>query len=156
MTHEHPSRVRPARWARSACWARLTCLESGVPIAYAPQQATAQTDAAAMALLRQVVDAKGGLDEFKSIRTVVADAETRVLRHRIQSPRRPGPMSSYPDQFRVDATIPDPSGAGRAVEVVQTYNAGNAWIKDPRACTNRRRRCSETSRPACVATRFRC
>jgi len=103
----------------------------GVPIAYSPQQATAQTDAAAMALLRQVVDAKGGLDKLKSIRTVVADAQTRVLTPQNPIASTTRTYVSYPDRFRVDATIPDPSGAGRAVEVVQTYNGGNAWIKDP-------------------------
>ena len=38
---------------------------------------------------------------------------------------------AYPDQFRVDATIPDPAGSGRTVDVVQTYNAGRAWVQDP-------------------------
>jgi zinc protease len=79
---------------------------------------------AAQELLKRVIDAKGGLAALKAVRTVVADAET-VL----QMPQ--GPMASrtktyivYPDRFRVDASL-----AG--VEVVQVYNAGDAWGRDP-------------------------
>jgi hypothetical protein len=77
-----------------------------------------------MDLLRRVVDAKGGLAALQSVRSVVVDADT-VL----QMPQ--GGLTSttrtyvvYPDRFRVDATV---GGA----QVVQIYNAGNAWVKDP-------------------------
>jgi len=87
-------------------------------------------DSNGSALLRQVVDAKGGLAALKGVKTVIAEAETRILTQQpIASTTRTYVV--YPDRFRVDATIPDPSGAGRAAEVTQTYNAGRAWIKDP-------------------------
>jgi hypothetical protein len=78
----------------------------------------------AEALLKRVIDAKGGISALKAVRSVVAEAET-VL----QLPQ--GPVSSstttyirYPDQFRVDARLGD-------ADVIQVYNAGDAWTRDP-------------------------
>jgi hypothetical protein len=88
-------------------------------------------DTNAMTLLRQVVDAKGGLAALKGVRTVVADAQTRVLTPQNPIASTTRSYVSYPDRFRIDVTIPDPSGAGQAIELVQTYNAGKGWIKDP-------------------------
>jgi zinc protease len=93
--------------------------------AYTPTQAAGTTsDANAMALLKRIVDAKGGLDALRRVRTVVADADTTF-----QMPQ--GPLVSktktyvaYPDKFRVDATV---AGA----DIVQIYNAGSAWLRDP-------------------------
>lgn len=100
------------------------------PNANAPNGPNVPNDPNGTALLRQVVDAKGGLAALKGVKTVIADAETRILTQQpIASTTRT--YVAYPDRFRVDATIPDPSGAGRAAEVTQTYNAGRAWIKDP-------------------------
>jgi hypothetical protein len=86
--------------------------------------ATAQSDPRAVELLKRVVEAKGGLEALRKVRTVVADAETTFMMDQ-------GPLTSptktyvaYPDQFRVDATV---GGA----QVVQVYNAGVAWIRDP-------------------------
>ena len=86
--------------------------------------APAAADPEAMALLRRVVDAKGGLTTLQNVRTVVADANTAVQMQQ-------GTLSSttrtyvvYPDKFRVDAKL---GGA----DVVQIYNAGSAWVRDP-------------------------
>jgi hypothetical protein len=81
-------------------------------------------DTAAMELLRGAIKAKGGLEALKAVRTVRADAETTL-----QLPQGPVPSTSrtyvmYPDKFRVDAEV---SGA----ELIQVYNAGSAWVKDP-------------------------
>ena len=64
------------------------------------------------------------LEALRKVTTVVADAETTF-----QMPQ--GPLASmtktyvaYPDRFRVDATV-------GAAQVVQVYNAGAAWVKDP-------------------------
>ena len=85
---------------------------------------TAQADARATDLLKRVVDARGGLEALRTVRTVVADAETTFQMEQ-------GPLASttktyvaYPDKFRVDATV------GPA-QVVQVFNAGSAWVKDP-------------------------
>lgn len=68
---------------------------------------------------------------MKNVKTVVADAETRILGQQGQIGSTTRTYVSYPDRFRVDATIPDPAGAARALEVIQTYNAGRGWIQDP-------------------------
>jgi zinc protease len=84
-----------------------------------------------LALLRQVVETKGGLAALKGVRSVIADAETRIILAQQPIASTTRTYVVYPDRFRVDATIPDPSGAARAAEVIQTYTAGRAWIKDP-------------------------
>jgi hypothetical protein len=78
-----------------------------------------------MALVKRIVDAKGGLDALKKVRTVVADAETEFQ-------LRDGALSSttrtyvsYPGRFRVDAKV---AGA----DVVQVYNGGVAWVRGPK------------------------
>jgi zinc protease len=104
-------------------------------VAYTPNQvnpraggaaaaATQASDPNATALLQKVVEAKGGLAALRAVRTVVADAETAL-----QMPQ--GTLTSitktyvvYPDKFRVDAQV---SGAN----VIQIYNGGRAWVKDP-------------------------
>jgi zinc protease len=85
---------------------------------------SAQDTGGAKELLTRVVQAKGGLDKLRSIRTVVADADTTFRMEQ-------GPLTSstktyvvYPDKFRVDASV---AGA----DVVQAFNAGAAWVKDP-------------------------
>jgi zinc protease len=88
-------------------------------------------DPNAVALLRQVVDTKGGLAALKAVKTVIADAETRILTQQGAIGSTTRTYVAYPDRFRVDATIPDPGGGGRAAEVIQTYNAGRGWIQDP-------------------------
>jgi zinc protease len=81
-------------------------------------------DPQAAELLARVVAAKGGLTALKAIRTLVADAETTLLidGETIRSTTKTHVL--YPDRFRVDASV---AGA----QVVQIYNAGNAWVKDP-------------------------
>jgi hypothetical protein len=104
-------------------------LSRPVTASYTAVSGQGQTTASAEAsrgreLIQRVVEAKGGLTRLKGIRTVVADADTTF---RLEQ----GPISSgtktyvvYPDKFRVDASL---AGA----EIVQVYNAGDAWMKDP-------------------------
>ncbi|MGH9348498.1 MAG: insulinase family protein [Vicinamibacterales bacterium] len=80
--------------------------------------------ARARELIARLVEAKGGLARLKAVRTVTAVATTTL--HLQQ-----GPMESttktyivYPDQFRVDAAV---AGAN----IVQVYNAGEAWMTNP-------------------------
>ncbi|MBI4262841.1 MAG: insulinase family protein [Acidobacteria bacterium] len=96
-----------------------------VRAAYGPTSAQAvQTDARAVDLLRRIIDAKGGLDALRRVRTVVAEAETtfRMVQGTLASATRT--YVAYPDKFRVDATL---DGA----EVIQVFNAGQAWQRDP-------------------------
>jgi predicted Zn-dependent peptidase len=75
-------------------------------------------------LLRRVVQAKGGLDALKAIRTVVVDADMSVMTARGPTIIPTKTYVVYPDKFRVDATF-------AAQQSVQAYNSGTAWVKDP-------------------------
>jgi zinc protease len=93
--------------------------------AYAPQSAQAvQTDARAADLLKRVIDAKGGLDALRKVRTVIADADTTFAMEQGTLLSKTKTYVAYPDKFRVDATV-------QGTQVVQVYNAGTAWIRDP-------------------------
>jgi zinc protease len=89
-----------------------------------PNEPNAPNDPNGLAVLKRVVDTKGGLAALKSVRTVVADAETTL--HMSNGPlvSKTRTYVAYPDKFRVDATV---AGA----QVVQVYNAGMAWARDP-------------------------
>ena len=78
----------------------------------------------ANALVQRVVQAKGGLEALKAIRTVVVDADMSVMTLRGPTIIPTKTYVVYPDKFRVDATF-----AGQ--QSVQAYNSGNAWVKDP-------------------------
>jgi zinc protease len=74
-------------------------------------------------LLKRIIEAKGGLDALKRIRTVIADEDRTIV---TPSGRTPLPTKTYvvyPDKFRVDSVL-----AGQ--QVVHAYNAGEAWVKD--------------------------
>ncbi len=75
-------------------------------------------------LVQRVVQAKGGLDALKAIRTVVVDADMSVMTARGPTIIPTKTYVVYPDKFRVDATF-----AGQ--QSVQAYNGGTAWVKDP-------------------------
>ena len=92
-----------------------------------PRAGAAQVDRAASDLLRQVIDAKGGLEALKAVRTVVAEATTTMLMQQGELPSSTTTYVLYPDKFRVDATLP-----AENVKLVQIYNAGQAWVKDPK------------------------
>ena len=89
-----------------------------------PSPANVANDPNASAVLKRIIDAKGGLDALKKVRTVVAEADTTF---HVNGP----PLSSktrtyviYPDKFRVDAKV-------EGADVVQVFNGGNAWARDP-------------------------
>ena len=81
-------------------------------------------DPAAMALLRRVVDAKGGIEALKKVRTVTAEADTTFVLQQGALPSTTRTYVSYPGRFRVDGNV-------QGAEVVYTYNAGSAWVRDP-------------------------
>jgi zinc protease len=94
------------------------------------QSAAAQTQSAspvsneANDVIRRVVQAKGGLEALKGIRTVVVDADMSVNTVRGPTTIPTKTYVVYPDKFRVDATF-----AGQ--QTIQAYNSGSAWVKDP-------------------------
>ena len=78
----------------------------------------------ANALLRAVIEAKGGLAALKAVRSVTAEAETTFQLDQGAVPSTTTTYVLYPDKFRVDARL-------GADQVVQIYNGGRAWQKDP-------------------------
>jgi predicted Zn-dependent peptidase len=102
--------------------------------AYLDQQANPSTprsapqiDPEARDLLGRVVQAKGGLERLKGVRTVVAEATTVID---FPPPQQPLTTASttyvmYPDKFRIDAMVPQG-------QQTQIFNAGRGWTKDGR------------------------
>jgi hypothetical protein len=79
---------------------------------------------AAMTLLTRVVEARGGLPALKTVRTVVADAETSLRMEQGTLVTTTKTYVAYPDKFRVDASI-------QGIETSQVFNAGAAWVRNP-------------------------
>ena len=102
----------------------VLCLCAPAAVAQVAPRAGAARDDGARALLQRVIDAKGGLAALTRVQTVEADADTelRMPQGAVHSATRT--FVAYPDRYRVDAMV-----AG--VDIVQVYNAGQAWVKDP-------------------------
>ena len=93
--------------------------------AYSPQSAqAAQTDVRAVDVLKKVIEVKGGLDALRKVKTVIADADTSFTMEQGTLVSKTKTYVVYPEKFRVDANV---AGA----QVVQVYNAGTAWVRDP-------------------------
>lgn len=96
---------------------------------YAPATAeSAQisaSDTTARELVKRVVDAKGGLAQLKAVKTVVAESTTTFRMEQASLETKTTTYVVYPDKFRVDATVGDE-------KAVQVYNAGHAWVRDPK------------------------
>ncbi len=75
-------------------------------------------------LLKRVLDAKGGTDVLRKVRTVIADADTTFSMEQGPVMSKTRTYVTYPDKFRIDATV---AGA----QVIQVFNGGNAWARDP-------------------------
>ena len=99
-----------------------------------PQNATALNDRAAADLLRRVVDARGGLMALKGVRTVIAETVTTLTMQQGSLPSATRTYIVYPNKFRVDAEIevPDENGRPMRTQTTQVFNAGRAWLKNPR------------------------
>jgi hypothetical protein len=92
-------------------------------VGFSPTQA-ANTDARAADLLKRVIDAKGGLDALRKVRTVVAESQTTLRMEQGTLTSTTKTHVVYPDKFRVDATI-----GGN--EVTQVFSGDTAWLRDP-------------------------
>ena len=129
-----PNQLAPNQAAPSQ--AALPRAPQPAALAYTDRPAAAQPPSAARPpqvepeardLLMKVVEAKGGLERLKSVRSVIVEANTTL---ELPPPQPPftGPTTtyvSYPDKFRVDATTPEGP-------VSQSYNAGRGWVKTPK------------------------
>jgi len=93
-----------------------------VRLAYMQQQVNPGAEDS-KGLLKRIIDAKGGLDALKRIRTVVADEDRTIVTPNGRTPLPTKTYVIYPDKFRVDSVL-----AGQ--QLVHTYNGGAAWVKD--------------------------
>jgi hypothetical protein len=103
---------------------RVTPATAFLPRLAAAAQFRPAGDARAIAQLTRVIDRVGGLDALKKVRTFVADADTTFQMEQGAVPSTTRTYVGYPDRFRVEELV---DGA----DVVQVFNAGEAWIEDP-------------------------
>jgi hypothetical protein len=87
-------------------------------------RAQAGDDQAARALVQRAIDAIGGLQALRRVKTLRAKATTTVIGP--SGPIKTETVTSiaYPERFRVEASLP----TGR---VVQVSVGGEAWLEDP-------------------------
>jgi hypothetical protein len=75
-------------------------------------------------LLRRAVDARGGLEALKKVKTIVAEADTTISTLEGKITAKTKSFVEYPGRMRVEAQLPEG-------EVVQVYANGSAWVRDP-------------------------
>jgi zinc protease len=83
-----------------------------------------QPEASASQLLQRAIDAKGGLERLRAVRTARADTQTTLVTSEGRVQTISSTYIAYPDRFRVEAALP----SGR---VVQVYAHGDAWVRGP-------------------------
>jgi len=68
------------------------------------------------------------------VKTVVADTKTTFTMQQGTLPSTTKTYIAYPNRFRVDAEVdvPDQNGRPMRTQATQVFNAGQAWVKDPR------------------------
>lgn len=103
------------------------------PLAYRPSSAqaagrppvAADDGVSAKVLLDRVIEAKGGLERLRAVRSLVVTTRARAL-----GPNAPTDTAEtvtsieYPSRVRVESTI-------RGTNVVQVYDGTRAWVRDP-------------------------
>jgi hypothetical protein len=122
----HPAdKVRMEPLAMSDSGIAVASLTLPPSLAPVRQEQASSKRSAADDLIRKVIEAKGGLDKLRAVKTVVAEAKTTLTSpqgEKVEATTRT--YVEYPNRFRVDATI-------QGTKVSQTYNAGSAWLQDP-------------------------
>jgi zinc protease len=92
-----------------------------------PAQANASSAAevSGLRLIDRAIDAMGGLEALRSVKTLKAEATTTLAGPQGSMEAETTTFIAYPDRLRVEAQAP----AGR---IVQVYADGQAWLQDPR------------------------
>jgi zinc protease len=93
------------------------------PAAKDQEQARA-ADAPASRLIQRAIDAKGGLERLRAVRTARADTQTTLVTSDGRVQTASSTYIAYPDRYRVEAVLP----SGR---LVQVYAGGDAWVRGP-------------------------
>jgi len=89
--------------------------------AAAPQEPRAEEGARAVALLDRAIEAKGGLERLRALKTIVAKQTQASQRPDGETTVETTNYIQYPDRFRVEAP-----------EIVQGYDGSRSWMKDRR------------------------
>lgn len=113
-----PSRSVPGRETPSASGPRI------LPASFVGPAARTQADDARR-LIEKAIDAKGGLQLLRSIKTVRSDSEMIIATPNGEAKVRATAYVRYPGQFRLDAVGPDGLR-------IQSFNNGSAWWGDGR------------------------
>jgi len=97
------------------------------------RQVASPANESAAELIAHAVKAKGGLQKLRSIQTIKVTAATTFF-ETVDAPDKPKPIEQtsfirYPSAFRLDSKMP-------AGDLVQVFNAGEYWIKDPRGAVS--------------------
>ena len=105
----------------------------GVAVAYQPAtnrsvaQSTSGTEEArrARALLDRMIEAKGGLDRLRAVKSLVVTTQARAIGPNVpKDPADTVTYIDYPNRVRVESRI-------RGTDVVQIYDGARAWVRDP-------------------------
>lgn len=113
LPSEYPDHVqRPARYRN----------EPSAPFRAQGPAMHEQKGEDARALLQRVIQAKGGIDRLRSIRTLSMAGSMTVM---VPAPHsfKTASCIQYPDRFRQDAKLP-------GGDVTQVYSGGEAWMRD--------------------------
>jgi zinc protease len=89
-----------------------------------PEGARAPADPKARALVMKAIDAKGGIEKLRRLKTITATADTVLTLPQGPVQAQTTTYIEYPDRFVVEARTP----MGR---LVQAYVDGDAWIVTP-------------------------
>lgn len=121
------ARVGRAGGAGRDAWRPASAGPASAPPAYRPasQQSTSTGDRDdSAALLDRAIEAKGGLEKLRGIKTIVAK-QTLKGPPPNDAPSETTNYIQYPDRFRIETRIPD--GV-----MVQGFDGTQAWMQDPR------------------------
>jgi zinc protease len=94
------------------------------PWPYAERAGVQALAADVRTLLDRAIAARGGLERLKGVQTMIVEAKSLLTTRRGQLTAESRTYVQYPDRVRVEARLP-------MAEVVQVYNAGEVWVKDP-------------------------
>ena len=81
-------------------------------------------DTQASELIARAVEAHGGLEALKSVKTLVADVKTAIMTPQGKVSATATAYMEYPEKMRIEADVP-------GARIVQVYADGKAWFKDP-------------------------
>ena len=95
-----------------------------MPERAAYQERSSQAPSQAIAIIRQAVEAHGGLDALQRVKSLSAVGTTTLTTPDGEIKATTRTAIEYPARVRVEAQLPD-------AHIVQVYADGQGWLKDP-------------------------